>query len=78
MRQYKLFVQVNNTMLHRANPDPREPLQPGELSFDAGLHQGLNKIQVHMVAALPAGQTMPNGADAVMEKITILATVATP
>ncbi|CAN8100916.1 unnamed protein product [Discula destructiva] len=76
MRPYKLFIMVNGKILLHDNPNSREPLQAGEVAFDASLHQGVNTISVHMIAALPEGKKMPNGADAVMEKILVLANVA--
>lgn len=74
-RPYKLFILVNGQVLSRGVPNPREPLQAGELMFDATLHQGVNTISVHMMAALPKGETLPNGSDAVLEKIMVLANV---
>lgn len=74
-RPYKLFILVNGQVLSRGVPNPREPLQAGELMFDASLHQGVNTISVHMMAALPNGETLPNGSDAVLEKVMVLANV---
>lgn len=74
-RPYKLFILVNGQVLSRGVPNPREPLQAGELTFDATLHQGVNTISVHMLAALPKGELLPNGSDAVLEKVMILANV---
>lgn len=74
-RPYKMFILVNGQVLARGVPNPRDPIQNDELMYDASLHQGLNNITVQILAALPKGQTLPNGSDAVMEKITILANV---
>ncbi|ROW14220.1 hypothetical protein VPNG_04271 [Cytospora leucostoma] len=74
-RPYKLYVLVNGQTLARGIPNPRDPIHNGELLYDAQLHQGVNTIVVQMIAALPKGQTLPNGSDAVLEKITILANV---
>lgn len=74
-RAYKLFVMVNGQPLGRGIPNPRDPIQHGELLYDAQLHAGTNTIVVQMIAALPKGQTLPNGSDAVLEKITIFANV---
>lgn len=74
-RPYKLFILVNGQVLSRGVPNPREPLQAGELTFDATLHQGVNTISVHMLAALPKGETLQNGSDAVLEKVMVLANV---
>lgn len=74
-RPYKMFILVNGQVLARGVPNPRDPIQNDELMYDASLHQGLNNITIQILAALPKGQTLPNGSDAVMEKITILANV---
>lgn len=74
-RPYKLYVLVNGQTLARGIPNPRDPIQNGELLYDAQLHQGVNTIMVQMIAALPKGQRLPNGSDAVLENITILANV---
>lgn len=74
-RAYKMFVMVNGQLLGRGIPNPRDPIQNGELLYDAQLHAGTNTIVVQMIAALPKGQTLPNGSDAVLEKITIFANV---
>lgn len=76
-REYKLFVMVNTVLQHDGGRTTRgDPVQAGDLVFDISLHQGVNTIEVWMIAALPKGQAMPNGADAVVEKITVLANVA--
>lgn len=74
-RPYKLFIMINNQVLARGVPNPRDPVQPGELLYDASLHQGVNIIKVQMIAALRKGETLPNGSDAVLETITIMANV---
>lgn len=74
-RPYKLYVVVNGQTLARGVPTPRDTMQNGELLYDAQLHQGVNTIVLQMIAALPKGQRLPNGSDAVLEKITILANV---
>lgn len=76
-REYKLFVMVNSVLQYDAGRITRgDPVQAGDMVFEASLHQGVNTIEVSMIAALPKGQTMPNGAEAVVEKITVLANVA--
>lgn len=68
---------VNTVLQHDGGRTTRgDPVQAGDLVFDISLHQGVNTIEVWMIAALPKGQAMPNGADAVVEKITVLANVA--
>ncbi|KAK2596856.1 hypothetical protein N8I77_012745 [Diaporthe amygdali] len=74
-RPYKLYVVVNGQTLARGVPTPRDTIQNGELLYDAQLHQGVNTIVLQMIAALPKGQKLPNGSDAVLEKVTILANV---
>ncbi|KAL1882150.1 hypothetical protein Daus18300_000635 [Diaporthe australafricana] len=74
-RPYKLYVVVNGQTLARGVPTPRETIQNGELLYDAQLHQGVNTIVLQMIAALPKGRKLPNGSDAVLEKITVLANV---
>lgn len=74
-RPYKLFIMINNQVLARGVPNPRDPVQLGELLYDASLHQGVNIIKVQMIAALRKGETLPNGSDAVLESITVMANV---
>ncbi|KAF3764690.1 Bromodomain-containing protein [Cryphonectria parasitica EP155] len=76
-RAYKMYILVNGQVLARGVPNPRDPPQHGEAVYNANLHAGVNTVTVYMIAALPKGQTLPNGSDAVMEKITILANVTT-
>lgn len=70
-----MFVLVNGQLLGRGIPNPRDPIQHGESLYDAQLHVGTNTIVVQMIAALPQGQILPNGSDAVLEKTTIFANV---
>lgn len=74
-RPYKLYVVVNGQTLARGVPTPRDAVQSGELLYDAQLHQGVNTIVLQMIAALPKDQKLPNGSDAVLEKVTVLANV---
>lgn len=74
-RPYKLYVVVNGQTLARGVPTPRDTIQNGEFLYDAQLHQGVNTIVLQMIAALPRGHKLPNGSDAVLEKISILANV---
>lgn len=71
---------VNGQMLARGVPHPRDPplhSGGGESLYNASLHAGVNTITVQILAALPKGQTLPNGSDAVLEKVTVLANVIT-
>jgi hypothetical protein len=73
-RQFRLFVLFNNMMLHRTTPlpIPDDPLPANALVYDATLQPGVNAIQVHVIAALPKGQKLPNGSECELEKFTIL------
>ncbi|KAJ9151803.1 Protein polybromo-1 [Pleurostoma richardsiae] len=72
-RPYKLFVIVNGTTLGRSIPVPQDPVEPGAMVYDAGLHHSVNTIMVQVCAALPKGQKLPNGADVELETVTVLA-----
>lgn len=39
--------------------------------FDVGLQLGTNIINVSVIAALPKGQKLPNGADCELEKMMV-------
>ena len=75
-RQYRLFVVVNGSSLGRSAPIPLPgdtvPLNPNSLVFDASLLPGLNYIELHIIAALPKGQTLSNGADCELEKLILV------
>lgn len=75
-RPWKFHLLVNNKLQYPEESDPRDPRESQELVFKTSLHQGVNTIMVTMLAALPGHERMPNGADAVLEKVTILANVA--
>jgi hypothetical protein len=74
-RQYRLFVLLNNSILPRSTPlpIPDDPLPSNAVVYDGNLQAGTNVIQVHLIAALPKGQTLPNGSECELEKFTILA-----
>ncbi|KAK2068253.1 hypothetical protein P8C59_002902 [Phyllachora maydis] len=74
-RQFRQFVIVNGVTLHRAPPlpIPEDPLPLDAIVYDGTLQHGVNMIQIHMIAALPRGQQLPNGAECELEKVTILA-----
>ncbi|KAK6949249.1 hypothetical protein Daesc_009323 [Daldinia eschscholtzii] len=67
-REWKLNVIHNGARLY---PPPMQPNKPGELVFDVTLQFGLNRIEVSLVAALPKGQTAPNGLTMEMEKFVV-------
>ncbi|KAK0667707.1 hypothetical protein QBC41DRAFT_323289 [Cercophora samala] len=72
-RQYKLMVQINGQMVGRATPIPvpDDPLPLNAMVFDLGLTLGTNMIVVTVVASLPKGQKLENGASAEVEKLTM-------
>jgi len=73
-RQYRLWVTCNNQPVGRATPlpIPDDPLPANAIVFDLALHPGTtNLIAVTMVAALPKGQKLPNGAEVEIEKVTL-------
>lgn len=72
-RQYRLFVSVNGQTVGRSTPlpIPDDPLPVNAMVFDAGLQLGTNIIAVTVVAALPKGQKLPNGADSELESMSI-------
>ncbi|KAK4202506.1 hypothetical protein QBC40DRAFT_276485 [Triangularia verruculosa] len=72
-RQYKLMVQINGQMVGRATPIPvpDDPLPPNAMVFDLGLTLGTNIIVVTVVASLPKGQKLENGASAEVERLTM-------
>lgn len=75
-RQYRLFVMLNGNPLGRSAPIPipSDDLQltANTLVFDASLRPGINWIEVHVIAALPKDQRLPNGADCELEKILLV------
>jgi hypothetical protein len=73
-RHYRVFVSLNNMTLGRSTPLPLpdDPLPMNPLVFDAQLQPGGNRIQCYVVAALPKGQKLPNGAEVEVERISIL------
>lgn len=72
-RQYKLIVQINGQMVGRATPIPApdDPLPLNAMVFDLGLTLGTNMIVVTVVASLPKGQKLENGASAEVERLTM-------
>ncbi|KAK3984865.1 hypothetical protein QBC44DRAFT_336131 [Cladorrhinum sp. PSN332] len=74
-RQHKFYVHVNGMLVHRATPlpIPDDPLPRDAMVFDLGLSLGTNIIAITVVASLPKGQKLTNGADSEVEKLTIYA-----
>ncbi|KAL2135503.1 hypothetical protein VTI74DRAFT_8234 [Chaetomium olivicolor] len=70
-RAYRLFVNINGQMVGRATPLPvaDDPLPPDAIVFDLALQPTTNIITVTVIAALPKGQRLPNGADCEVEKL---------
>jgi hypothetical protein len=77
LRQYKVFVTVNNQTQSRQAPIPipDDDLRLGvnSLVFDAKLALGLNSIVVHVIAALPKGQSLPGGETCEVEEFKVVA-----
>ena len=76
-RQYRLFVLLNGSPLGRSAPVPipgdDRQLTASSLVFDALLLPGINWIELHLIAALPNGERLPNGADCELEKTLVVA-----
>lgn len=72
-RQYRLFVMVNGQMVGRATPlpVPDDPLPQNAVVFDIGLQLMTNIITLSVIASLPKGQKLPNGADCEVEKLVL-------
>ena len=79
-RTYRLFVTINGQTVGRATPLPisDDPLPQNAMVFDLGLTAGTNLVVVTMIAALPRGQKLPNGAECEVEKMTINAHLSKP
>ncbi|KAK4242671.1 Bromodomain-containing protein [Achaetomium macrosporum] len=75
MRPYRIWVMVDGQIIGRAAPLPvtNDPLPQDALVFEAPLHQGSTVIHIDVVAGLPKGQTLVNGATAEVERLTIMA-----
>ncbi|KAH6634227.1 hypothetical protein B0J18DRAFT_12148 [Chaetomium sp. MPI-SDFR-AT-0129] len=72
-RQYRMFVAVNGHTVGRAVPLPvkDDPLPPNAIVFDANLQASTNIIVVTVIANLPKGQRLMNGADCEVEKVVL-------
>lgn len=72
-RQYRLFVTVNGQMIGRATPlpVPDDPLPANAVVFDVNLHHATNIVTLSVIASLPKGQKLPNGADCEVEKLVL-------
>ncbi|KAL2165342.1 hypothetical protein VTH06DRAFT_639 [Thermothelomyces fergusii] len=72
-RQYRMFVTVNGQTVVRAPPVPADddPLPPNPVVFDLVLQPVTNIIAVTVIASLPKGQKLPNGADCEVEKLVL-------
>ncbi|KAJ6442831.1 polybromo-1 [Purpureocillium lavendulum] len=73
-RQYSLWVLINKQSLKPV----MQPL-PGQLreerAFEVALHQGVNVIEAHLIAAIPRDEREPGGPDAELEVFTVFANV---
>lgn len=72
-RPYRLYVSINGQTVGRATPlpVPEDPLPVNAMVFDLGLQYFTNIIMITVIAALPKGQKLPNGADCEVERMTI-------
>lgn len=72
-RQYRLFITINGSVVGRATPlpIPDDPLPVNAIVFDLPLQPGTTVISVTMIAALPKGQKLSNGAECELERISI-------
>jgi hypothetical protein len=73
-RQYSLWTLVNKQPLkpiHHQAPGQ----QPHERAFEAMLHQGINVIETHLIAAIPREERVPGGPEVELEVFTITANV---
>jgi hypothetical protein len=72
-RAYRMFVSINGQTVGRATPlpVPDDPLPQNAIVFDLNLLYTTNIIMITVIAALPKGQKLPNGADCEVEKLVI-------
>lgn len=72
-RQYRMFVAVNGHTVGRAVPLPvkDDPLPQNAIVFEASLQASTNIIVVTVIANLPKGQKLMNGADCEVEKLVL-------
>lgn len=79
-RGYRMWVSVNGQTLSRATPlpIPDDPLPVNALVFDLQLQYTTNIIIITIIAALPKGQKLSNGADVEVERMVINAQLLRP
>jgi hypothetical protein len=72
-RAYRMFVSINGHTVGRATPlpVPDDPLPPNAIVFDLNLQYTTNIIVITVIAALPKGQKLPNGADCEVERLVL-------
>jgi hypothetical protein len=72
-RAYRLFVSINGQTMPRATPLPvaDDPLPVNALVFDLPLQYATNIISITIIAALPKGERLSNGADCEVERLVI-------
>lgn len=72
-RQYRMFVTVNGQTIGRAPPLPvkDDPLPPNPIVFDVMVQHITTIVSVTVIASLPKGQKLVNGADCEVEKLTL-------
>ena len=74
-RFFKLWVLQDGQTLYPSSPHGVQNLPPNSPIFFAELHGGINRVEVHVIAGLPRGQTLPGGADVELEIFTVLLNV---
>ncbi|KAI6783351.1 Protein polybromo-like protein [Emericellopsis cladophorae] len=73
-RHYSLWAMFDRHNLKCSTPyDPQQAY--GDRVFEAMLHQGLNVIEVHLIAAIPKHERLPGGPDTELEIFTVYANV---
>ena len=72
-RAYRMFVSINGQTVGRATPlpVPDDPLPQNAIVFDLNLQYTTNIVIITVIAALPKGQKLPNGADCEVERLVL-------
>ncbi|KAH7326464.1 Bromodomain-containing protein [Stachybotrys elegans] len=73
-RQYNLWALIDNQTL-KASPHPIPNQMPNEHVFDVMLHPGINTVEAHLIAAIPASERVPGGPEVELEVFTVFVNV---
>ncbi|PNY28280.1 Chromatin structure-remodeling complex subunit rsc1 [Tolypocladium capitatum] len=73
-RQYSLWVMIDKQPLKPCMQVLPNQL-PQERAFEVVLHQGVNTIEAHLIAAIPRNEREPGGPEAELEVFTVFANV---